>query len=613
MELFSDNLGVIRVRYDGETQFSLADLHGAKRIRVITYSASEEIIKTVGVSVGEMEVILGHPIPAEKVGRLCAIQNLNFEDLQGKLREDPALIERIRSGKISLYLSRQPCHAKLILVEKEGERYALVGSANFSRNALKGSQMEILLRLDDEDGFALMEKLYDMVKAESDLVRSELIFKKILPHELPLLEKASKQAVVVEVERDVPSIYRFDIVAQRSRAFEALDKTLKPGKNGQIIIDREKLKIVHLSSSPEDNSPKPFCIREEDGALEVLGEKQNFIEEIDEEVREEAQRMVRFMDGYLSGDFLYLEEAEAQVANYWLLWNWFWVAPLMHRLVRKAHQEGRSPHAYPFYALVYGKANTGKTTLLKLLMRSLAGVEVNLLSNSDLSKNVLRGVHASGSELPTIFDDVDPDDVRYKVEPVLKSLYEVPKGTVTPIVLSLNAGQNYAAPDEVRKRAFLVWTGAVLDTAKPQVAHRVHAEAQRILLAQTNKLYRAFLPRLLPMLEREPDWMCASTTCLSNLLKEALDRLPSWATPVNMESISQERFQEMRQKVAGLIKTHRIHWKAGKPTLKLGMDAKRYARELPGWLVEEVQGEVLILKKKGLKRLGLGVKWWPWD
>ncbi|WP_253715936.1 hypothetical protein [Thermus scotoductus] len=45
---------------------------------------------------------------------------------------------------------------------------------------------------------------------------------------------------------------------------------------------------------------------------------------------------------------------------------------------------------------------------------------------------------------------------------------------------------------------------------------------------------------------------------------------------------------------------------------RLWLDARRYAKEFPGRLVEKVQGEVLVLKEKGLERLGLLRRRWFW-
>lgn len=325
-------------------------------------------------------------------------------------------------------------------------------------------------------------ELYGKIRASAELVRQELLFKKVLPEELPLLEKAARETVVLQVEREIPTVYRMDLILRRSRSFAPLAQAVGPAKHG----------------------------------------------------------------------------------------------------------------------------------FLKLLLRSLLGAEVNVLGCGEITQTALRAIHNSGNELPVVFDDIGAKDVREKVEPVLKSLYEVPLGTITPVVLSLNAGQNYAAPDEVRKRALLVWTGAVLDTTNPKKVHQIHAEAQKIVLAQGNRLYRAFLPRLLKMLEEETDWLYAATKSLAELLRASLGDSPEWAVPVSLEEVAKKNLEEVRKKVSMLLKTQPIEWKQGRPTLKLGFDSKRYARELPGWLVDEAQGEILVLKKKGLRRLGLLPRWWNW-
>lgn len=322
--------------------------------------------------------------------------------------------------------------------------------------------------------------------------------------------------------------------------------------------------------------------------------------------------MARFLNRYLSGYFLHEEEAREQAEAYFRLWAWYWTAPLMSRLLRRAHLEGLSPHHYPLYALVFGKSGAGKTTFLRLLSRSLVGTTVNPLPGTELARRTLLALHASGSEFPVVFDDVAQRDFAEKVEPVVKALYEVPRGTLTPVAFSFNASQSYVPPEEVRRRAFIVYAGAVLDETRPGVANRVRAEAERDLLAVRGALFRAFLPGLLEALREEEDWLLAATRHLTELLGEALGAPPPWARPVGLAHLSQERLAEVRERVGALLKVHRLEWRGGKPHLRLGPDARRIGRELPGWLVEEVQGEVLVLKEKGLRKLGLlRPSWWP--
>ena len=137
------------------------------------------------------------------------------------------------------------------------------------------------------------------------------------------------------------------------------------------------------------------------------------------------------------------------------------------------------------------------------------------IPGTELGKRALLALHESGSEFPVVFDDVAPRDFSEKVEPVVKSLYETPRGTLTPVAFSFNASQAYAPPEEVRRRAFLVHTQAVLDETRPEVVGRVRAE--RAL--RSNGFW---LERVLTGRHRAPERLAHARTLTADLA--SLDR-----------------------------------------------------------------------------------------
>lgn len=65
------------------------------------------------------------------------------------------------------------------------------------------------------------------------------------------------------------------------------------------------------------------------------------------------------------------------------------------------------------------------------------------------------------------------------------------------MAFSFNASQSYVPPEEVRRRAFLVYAQAVLDETRPEAANRARAQAQEDFLRVRGAFFRAFLPGLL--------------------------------------------------------------------------------------------------------------------
>lgn len=265
--LFQGGPTALRVSLLGEEPFSLEALEGADRVLVLTYSASEGLIRELAPKVGEMEVVFGHPVPVGKLDQLLALQALALEEIQGEVRGSEEVLAALRSGRLCLLLSRRPSHAKILVVEKGGRRFALAGSANLSRRALEGGQMEVLFLLEEERGVERLLALYREARAEADPVRPEVLLRQVAPEDLPLLERAAERAVVVQVPKEVPVVYRAEVVLRRAKDYEALAKEARARPGGGLEIPPKAVKALRLGrAEAEEEGLPPFLeVREEEG------------------------------------------------------------------------------------------------------------------------------------------------------------------------------------------------------------------------------------------------------------------------------------------------------------------------------------------------------------
>lgn len=230
--LFGEERFLFRFRYQGKVPFDIELLKGAKRLRILTYSASEDLVRELALEGEEVEVIMGHPYPAANLSTLGAIQEAHIRELQEVLKVPErfqALLDRMRQGSFRILLSRRQSHAKLFLVETERERYVLFGSANLSGQALvrpldRGGQLELLSLVEDEEGFRELEAIYEAVRKESDPLPAEILRKeRVTLEDLPLVERAAREPVVIEVQKEVPVVYRVDFPTSRvARPLRAL-------------------------------------------------------------------------------------------------------------------------------------------------------------------------------------------------------------------------------------------------------------------------------------------------------------------------------------------------------------------------------------------------------
>ena len=243
-------LQVFRAELLGPASFSLRDLERARRLRVLTYSASARLLARLSREVEELEVVFGYEgaLPPEAAfQRLLEVQFLVQEEIAQSFQlewkgEERALAEKARRGGLRFLLSRRPSHAKLFLAEEaDGRRWALLGSPNLSERALETgefSQLEFAFLLEGEEAFRQLEALYEAVRGESDPLRPDLLLREAKPHELPLLEGAAKREVVLAVrEVEVPAVMRVEYLpAPKRKAAQAIAQVAEAKRKGEVKV-----------------------------------------------------------------------------------------------------------------------------------------------------------------------------------------------------------------------------------------------------------------------------------------------------------------------------------------------------------------------------------------
>jgi len=610
-------LQVFRAELLGPASFSLRDLERARRLRVLTYSASARLLARLSREVEELEVVFGYEgaLPPEAAfQRLLEVQFLVQEEIAQSFQlewkgEEAALAEKARRGGLRFLLSRRPSHAKLFLAEEaDGRRWALLGSPNLSERALETgefSQLEFAFLLEGEEAFRQLEALYEAVRGESDPLRPDLLLREAKPHELPLLEGAAKREVVLAVrEVEVPAVMRVEYLpAPKRKAAQAIAQVAEAKRKGEVkvlTLGRKGLEVARrLPLAQEEEAPLLHLTEE---GVVLKGELRPFLSLEDPGVREDAEAILAFLSGY-ERHFLERDDALGQTEAFFRLLAWLYASPYMADLLYRAHLEGLPPHGYPLWAVVYGKSNTGKTSFLRFALKSMAGLEVGMQPGKDFTKDRVEGLRGL-SRFPLVYDDVSLLQVRNPGEGLIKGDYEFIGPPRAPVVLSLNASQSYRPPDEVRKRALLVYTNAVLPQDR---AKKVHAEAHRLLLAVGDRFFRAVAPRVREALRAKEDWMEAATSVLAEAFRELLGRVPSWVRTYTAEEEGARYLAEVRELARKILAKHAYRLEGEEVWVKTPGEetAKAYAKEFPGWWAEGHRGEYLVLRAEPLRRAGL--------
>ena len=112
----------------------------------------------------------------------------------------------------------------------------------------------------------------------------------------------------------------------------------------------------------------------------------------------------------LLGYFRNFEEAfEGNVPvlqrDYFTLMSWLYFSPFICDMRSLALLQDSDVIRFPSFAIVFGKSNCGKTSLVDTLMTSMFGF-AHTVDKGSFTKAQLRGLHHGYKRFPVVFDDI---------------------------------------------------------------------------------------------------------------------------------------------------------------------------------------------------------------
>lgn len=185
------------------------------------------------------------------------------------------------------------------------------------------------------------------------------------------------------------------------------------------------------------------------------------------------------------------------------------------------------------------RSDGGKTMFSRVISRSMFGIEQMIRGQHFTTARAL-GLREQLGAIPLLIDDVNWDRFSQYVPDLVKFDHESGEG-YAPILISTNRDVTAVTPD-LRKRMIVCH----IDGARPRSVPE--APARAALSRIGTALYRSYLDRLAPRVpslieavaaapDDPPDLLLLSSEILSELLAEALDGLPEWATPIGLDEV----------------------------------------------------------------------------
>jgi hypothetical protein len=573
-----DQIQVFDIRVLGTREVEWRALfEGFRTLKVITFSASVPAILDVAQMFEDLEITFGSErVLSREIAALeqaTTAAGYRFTDALADQkafierfvrpalsRRGEQLLERVHDGSLRFRLLRQlPSHAKLYLLAGENRFRAVTGSANLSVAALTGRQRETFFVADGEADYGRFMAYYDLNQERSDPVAADLLVvgsdqpddpRLAVPDDpvdvqnVPCFRFLQTQAAIVEAPRP-PTMPELSASAMRHASelgTELRQLSLDRNQSGATVVTASgfaRAYRAHASRPITDKTDRVQTARIdlETGLITVDGRPW---QRIGAPVPwPEVQADARLLAPYFEGFGRFYGDAAGVLRSYWALTCWLYAAPFAPLLRSAALRHDGSPLAFPVHAVLYGRSDGGKTIFSRVISRSMFGIEQMIRGQHFTTARAL-GLRQQLGAIPLLIDDVNRDRFSQYVPDLVKFDHESGEG-YAPILIGTNRDVTAVTPD-LRKRIIVCH----IDGARPRSVPE--APARAALSRISTALYRSYLDRLAPRIpsliemvaenaDDPPDLLRLSSEILGDLLGEALDGPPAWATPIGIHEV----------------------------------------------------------------------------
>ncbi|WP_376792935.1 restriction endonuclease PLD domain-containing protein [Thermoflexus sp.] len=638
-------LTVFSATLKGQHQLGWLDLFtGFRTLKAIIYSSGIDFVLSVVRLFEDAEILFGAEhtlnraqrdlLQASQVlegslGDEIVVQRALMEALQERLRGHPELFERLKQRSLRFRLvSGRPSHEKLyLLADPDQGRYrVIVGSANFSRSAFEGHQRELLILFDDPDAYQAFLNYYEQIEyalsaplelSASDPARSPWERIPLVRSDLVIIAKPTSQGFSQEVSQRA---------IQLKKEVERMPLPQVSGSQPVRIETKRLLQIFRsIQTAPEhpDKEIPKLRIDWESGQVFIDEHPWWDLRETPdrEAVRWDVQLLLEFFEGFRQ---FFRGAVDETLRRYWAFWVWLYAAPAAAFLRQAAIARHLDPWLYPLFAILYGRSSGGKTTLSRVLVRSMFGQE-RILRSSEFTRARVEALMLSVGAHPIIAEDVANARFIQHVPELVRNDFQA-SAQCAPVIIATNRDVETIAQD-ISKRVLMVYVGMAIaegQAGKSSLPRRVLDEVK-------TALYQAYLNRWYPRVqamrasiekgEDPPDLFQASSEILRGLLAEFAGRVPEWAHPLDYQKVFALRHRRFLEELERFMEQHPddVHIDRGRKEviLDFGGDhnqARQFARSVPDFILKSKTVDKVVMDLEALEEeLGLRfpkVKWW---
>ena len=566
-------LRVVSAGFLDEQKFDWDLFDDYASLRVLTYSSSINAI--LGIldrhSFTEFECVFGYEGTLTDMKSILAFQKVAVGQTRAAImglkdERQIRVLEEVHAGRAHFYVARKHVvHAKLYLLsDPDGRKRVIIGSANLSERAFSGNQSETLVRFDnDENAWRHYSRMFDEIRDsasdEIPLPKENIRQAEIEVSDTPIMADLTATLVIEpptaeEVEVTAPSqVQRIERVARvLGPRLSAVIPAIRNGRQRITPKIMREISRVHLVKSAEEADSRYLSFDRTNRSALLSGEP--FPLEWDEEsVKTDATLLLDYFENYegaFEGSVPRLQR------DYFTLMAWLYFSPFICDMRSLALVQDSDVVRFPSFAIVFGKSNCGKTSLVDTLMTSMFGY-AHTVDKRSFTTAQLRGLQNGYKRFPVVFDDLGRNAFNRHGRDMIKD--EVWPGIAEHpgFILSMNA-EPHSFPDEVVKRSMMIYTTTALPPHNEELRQQLQGRIQEMRRSLKGHLYRRYLAEVMDRLDdaRLPeDWLALSTDVLSNIFSDAAGApLPQWCRTMTWFDYAEKRYDRVKARLDSLLR-----------------------------------------------------------
>ena len=535
-------------------------------------------------------------------------------------------------------LKDKSAHSKIYLLDGNGHRRVMIGSANLSETAFSGRQAEIMVAYDDDDWmWGQIERdflnLYEIATVEAPLQTERTAVDIVAVEDCMFKSEIDKGETVTVYapatsDNDPEEVTRLgvhlDTTKERIRI--ASNGTLRLNKDGYVRITPAKVQTISKragEASPRkavDPTPNLTYV---DGTFVYNGKV--LAPPTGDNGSDQIDRDVALLIQYLNNYSEFEDGGDGLQRDYFAVMAWLFFAPFMPRLKKAKEDLGPGDFSGKLVTILYGDTNCGKTNVVKLLYTAMFG-NAKYWPDAGFTPAQVSARQSAAGLYPLFYDDIAPKRFTEKGDGVIivKEQDNVwGKGETPCIIASLNSA-TYEVPGEVRKRCMMVYTDTPLaldDVAKNE---KLVAESRHIHTRIGTALYSEYMYRMDQQLPTEQeelaalDYLNSSSKLIREIFSEHLqpgEYLPDWCEVISVQDFDAAYWDRKRDTIANNHMSRDLmtetyppkvgYWTIHNDNYVFGVSAfqrKQFEKEFPPHVLDRRHsgGETLVVKVQRL-------------